>query len=146
MNIIEALNCIRPMEVDRASLLDEALNTRQKLLSDEKQKIKCFTVTLRPHLHKVEPIHIRRQFREMSEKIILPYKSKQYVEIHYEFTEAMVIHMHGIIIGGPQFIGRYIARCRNMFGYTCVKEAFNLSKWLEYCNKENIYRPHYIFN
>lgn len=145
MDILTALGC-EYIERDRASLLDEAMSRRKKCAEDETLKMKAFTCTLRPRLHTVEPESIKRLFTNVVKVIVSKYKKPTYVEIHYEFTKSMVIHMHGIIIGRDAITGRIVANMRNHFGYTLVKPIDDAQKWDTYINKENALRPTYVYN
>jgi len=145
MDILTALNVQRHPK-RHSSLLDEAMPRRLNCASCPDNANKAVTVTLRPSLHIIDPELIRYKIANLTKKIISSYKKKSYVEIHYEFTKTMVLHMHLTAIGPRSIIGRLIANYRRDFGHVLVKDMFNAIKWQEYCTKEDAYLPTYVFN
>jgi len=145
MDILTALNVTRHPK-RHSSLLDEAMPNRLNCASDPNNVCKAVTVTLRPSMQKLDPELVRYKIANLTKKIISSYKKKAYVEIHYEFTKAMVLHMHLTAIGPRSIIGRLIANYRRDFGHVLVKDMFNAKKWQEYCTKEDVYLTTYVYN
>jgi len=45
------------------------------------------------------------------------------------------LHYHGMVFGTVQQMVRFRELCNDSFGWTLVKECFNLQDWLKYCTK-----------
>lgn len=148
MDIITLCNLIAK-GVSSPTLLDEGCSPAppdsNAYTSDPKNIIRAFTLTLNPKHHGTSPRHIRQEYRNVIKDFVCKTKKGIYIRTHYEFTQAMVLHMHGYICGRPTSVAHCFSALRRIFGFLLVKTPYDLMKWLEYCNKENAfpYTIHY---
>ncbi len=147
MDIVKAMNghYLALPSKGMASILDEAMPARKSAAADERNVLKAVTVTLRPSLHGVDPLSIRRMIRDISKAFVCKCRSSLFIEIHYEMTKALVCHMHLLLIGRKSTLSTIVANYRRSFGFLCVKNIHNASGWITYMGKEDVYPPNYYF-
>lgn len=141
MDIVKLLNGTYEKPTESVNLLDKRCTVGQTLANDSKNVIRAVNVTLHPKWHGDDPKMVRQIFRCLTKKHVCNSRKGIYVEIHYEFTKAMVVHMHCIAIGRRTIVARLIADYRGMFGFCLVKEPWDLMGWVEYCEKDDVYPP-----
>ncbi len=148
MDIVSAMNghYIAAGPKGHSFLLDEAMPARTRAAQLSVNVLKAVTVTLRPSLHGIEPLFIRRMIRDISKAFICKVRNAFFCEIHYEFTKALVLHMHVLLIGRKTTVSRIVANYRQSFGFLCVKDIHSLQGWVKYMSKEDVYPPNYYFN
>ncbi|AXQ66508.1 MAG: hypothetical protein [Cressdnaviricota sp.] len=122
------------------TLLDEGC-LPSDLAADQRNVIRAFTLTLRPSQHSTDPRRIRQEYRNLVKNFVSNSRHGLFIETHYEFTQAMVLHFHGYTIGRKSTVGTLFSRLRRWGGYTVVKTPHDLMKWIEYCSKEDVYPP-----
>jgi len=130
---------------DMATLLDGAMHARTKLLSDTNNIVRAVTITLKPSQAKLPPKQIRKQFIDLVKQYICNTRTPIYAQFHYEYTAALVIHMHGIIISKKTSAAKLMSQIRRDFGFCCVKTPDNLQGWITYCNKHNDHKVSYFY-
>lgn len=127
-----------PVLLDQGCLPNMVLS---ELLADQRNVCRAFTLTLRPSQHGLPPRGVRQEYRNLVKFFVCKSKNGLAIETHYEFTQAMVLHMHGVIVGRKSTVATLLSRMRAWGGFTVVKTPHDLERWLEYCNKENVYHP-----
>lgn len=135
-----------PIEGHRSYLMNLCPTRELDLLQDVTNAVKAFTVTLRPQHHGTNPAIIRKTFKDVTKAFVCKTRSGIYIRTHFEFTKNMVLHMHGYAVGKACTLGRLFSTYRRHFGYTLVKAPHALTKWKEYCDKENVYEMYEVFS
>lgn len=112
------------------------------LLADSDTIVRAFTVTLHPRNHGVNPKLMNRKFKNDIIDLFHRARKDIYIETHSELTKNFIIHWHCVIYTKSKFyISKLFAHLRKHYGFILQKEPRFLEGWLEYCNKENLFKP-----
>ncbi len=130
---------------DIATLLDGAMTARTDLLNDSKNIVRAVTITIKPSQAQQPPKVVRKQLIDLVKQFTCNTRSKIYVQLHAEYTQALTIHFHGIIISKTTVAASLMCKIRKDFGFCCVKTPDNLQGWITYCNKSNDHKPSYFY-
>lgn len=112
------------------------------MLAEEDTIVRAVTVTLHPKLHGINPKLMTKKFKNDIISLFHRARKDIYIEAHFELTKNFIWHSHLAIYAKSRYhIAKFLAFCRKSYGFCIVKEVKNLSKWLDYIDKENVFKP-----
>ncbi len=123
-------------------LLDSALAGRAKLLQDVRNKVMCFTITMKPINHGICPTVLKKMMVDGTKNFVCKTRTGLWIQLHYEFTLQGILHAHCFSICRPSRIYEILAFYRKTFGFVLVKNPTGIGNntlqgWLSYINDPN---------